>query len=310
MKPLWLLLVGICIILSITLFISSPRVPQYITSNISNISSSSQCTQAAAPVVMKEVVYVNQPGLKRAVCTLLTTEDYVLAARTLGYSIKKTNTSADMVAYIVDTISAKSICLMRDAGWKVIEIIKVVPAPAEPYYRFKDMFTKLLLWNATQYDVITYFDSDMIALLPFDEVFHSPAQFSAVGDYFDHSFTDKFNAGFFVLRPNHDTYNDIMSKIADTSKYDKQQAEQGFLNYYYRYTHARLPYKYNGNLAIYFRARNVWDRISPLVTIHYTLFKPFSEINENDPNVDPIYKVWYKLKNEMLAAESTDCAGL
>lgn len=60
-----------------------------------------------------------------------------------------------------------------------------------------------------------YLDSDTVVLQNFDEIFDSPAEFSAVGD-FNLDFDRTFNAGVFVVRPNTDVFNTIMTGMLFT----------------------------------------------------------------------------------------------
>lgn len=73
----------------------------------------------------------------------------------------------------------------------------------------------------------------------------------------------------------------------EIAEYPLGQAEQAFLNLYLGGTSMRLPYIYNGNLAIKTRSPVLWRRLADEMRIvHYTLVKPF--LHEIESSSDTI----------------------
>ena len=88
----------------------------------------------------------------------------------------------------------------------------------------------------------------------------------------------------------------MVSKIA-TANYPAEDAEQSFLNHYFGKEALRLPYTYNGNLAIKKRSKAMWEDLKESVhVVHYTLVKPFLQ---GDYAEVPINKLEKNIKSKM-----------
>jgi len=202
---------------------------------------------------------------------------------------------------VLPRVSEQFYHLIASAGWSILPV-KPIYAPAPPaFQRWKEMFTKLLMWNYTEYDKIVYLDSDTLVLQNFDEIFYSPAEFSAVGDidFETKSFLTTFNAGVFVLSPNQDSFNKIMNDIHLTNRYNSLQAEQSFLNWWYEYKWLHLPYKYNANLQAYLHRRSEWDKFGVIKIIHYTYPKPFVDVSPDAVNMESILQLYFEVYRRM-----------
>lgn len=165
--------------------------------------------------------------------------------------------------------------------------------------RFWGVYTKLMIFNLTQYERIVYLDADTLVARNVDELFLCDAALCAVLRA-----GERFNSGVMVVRPSEGTLDDMLRRIADTPSYTG--GDQGFLNEYFgelpgaplydpgegrpfSAVHpgwkdamgralARLPTVYNADLGLYVANSNRWtlpeDRIG---VVHYTLatFKPW-----------------------------------
>ena len=107
------------------------------------------------------------------------------------------------------------------------------------------------------------------------------------------------NAGVLFLRPREGVLEDMLRKANDLT-YDPAQAEQSLLNVYYFDTMFRLPFKYNGNLAIKDVNNQMWQALKPtMAIIHYTLKKPF-RLHENyqeGQTYEEEFKFWWNMRN-------------
>ncbi len=63
-------------------------------------------------------------------------------------------------------------------------------------------FTKILLWEQTQYGKIVYLDADMLPIRAPEELFSLPVSFAAGPEI---GFPDCFNSGFLVVQPSRET---------------------------------------------------------------------------------------------------------
>jgi len=147
-----------------------------------------------------------------------------------------------------------------------------------------DQYTKLRIWTLdqppTSLKSIVYLDADTLVKRNFDELFDIPFVFSASPDvYLDkRGFSIGFNAGVLAIKPDSEVFDDMMTKIS-RKEYRHEEAEQGFLNFYYGQQAIRLPHVYNGNLAIKTKSRQYWDAIQDQMRIvHFTLTKPFAMV--------------------------------
>lgn len=115
---------------------------------------------------------------------------------------------------------------------------------------FIDQYTKLFLWTLdTSPGTITiavYLDSDTLVLQNFDELFSLPYNFAAVPDVW---FTTSFNAGVMLLRPDTRLYHQMLEGLS-VARYPHEYAKQAFLNQFFATDVLRLPFAYNGNIAL------------------------------------------------------------
>ncbi|KAH8981672.1 glycosyltransferase family 8 protein [Lactarius akahatsu] len=217
----------------------------------------------------------------RAVVTTVYNDLFTIPAATLGYSLRKAGTSARLILFhLPGRLSARALCILRAAGWEPLEV-ELIPAPhdgAGINYRFGDTYTKLRLWTLDTLGIqrVVYLDADTLVRRNFDELFDLPFPFAAVPDvYGDSGFKLHFNTGVLVLHPSSAAFETMRARIAD-ARFNPREADQAFLNVYFGADAVRLPYVYNGNLAIRERSPALWDALrEELRIVHYTLPKPF-----------------------------------
>ncbi|KIP05293.1 glycosyltransferase family 8 protein [Phlebiopsis gigantea 11061_1 CR5-6] len=221
---------------------------------------------------------------EHAIATTLYNDAYAAAVATLGHSLRKVNTTARMVLlYFPDNVSPEALCLATSSGFVPQPVERIAPPDngrgMNPH--FADQYTKLSLWTLdTSPQPITslvYLDSDTLVLRNFDELFTLPYTFAAAPDvYLDaRGFTTGFNAGVMLLKPDSRLYRQLRASVP-AARFPREMAEQAFLNQFFATDVLRLPYAYNGNIALKQRSRGVWDGIrAEMRVIHYTIVKPF-----------------------------------
>ncbi|KAI0076963.1 nucleotide-diphospho-sugar transferase [Panus rudis PR-1116 ss-1] len=217
-----------------------------------------------------------------AVVTALYTDAFAPAVATLGHSLQKVQTSAKLLMfYIPGQISPSALCLATSSGFTPRPMRRIPPPNdgKDVHEHFLDQFTKLGVWTLDQEGIksVVYLDADTLVSKNFDELFTLPFNFGAVPDVYldDKAFTLGFNAGVLFLRTSTKTFDNMIAKL-EMAKFPHWEAEQSYLNHFFGAEAVRLPYAYNGNLAIKRRARKLWNgtQMNRRI-IHFTLVKPF-----------------------------------
>lgn len=154
---------------------------------------------------------------------------FLLGARVLGQSLRETETKKDRIVLCTETVSEATQKVLKDDGW-IIKHITNIHSPYEGLSTrgdyFSGIFSKLHVWNLTEYERIIYLDSDVLVLSDIDHMFDCGTFCAA----YRHS--DFFNAGIIVVEPNAAIFKDMLGKITKMHSYD--DGDQGFLNVYFK----------------------------------------------------------------------------
>ncbi|XP_024989146.1 inositol phosphorylceramide glucuronosyltransferase 1-like [Cynara cardunculus var. scolymus] len=222
---------------------------------------------------------------KQAYVTLLYGDEFVLGARVLGKSIRDTRSTKDMVVLVSDGVSDYAKTLLQADGWIVTPISLLEnPNQVRPT-RFWGVYTKLKIFNMTDYKKVVYLDADTIVVKNIDVLFKC-GKFCA---NLKHS--ERLNSGVMVVEPSEELFNDMVSKV--TTLYSYTGGDQGFLNAYYAgFPSARvfdpnvspevldsrpvaemerLSTLYNADVGLYMLANKWMVDEKELCVIHYTL---------------------------------------
>ncbi|GIL59457.1 hypothetical protein Vafri_14145 [Volvox africanus] len=228
-----------------------------------------------------------------AYATLVYGEEFVLAARVLGQSLRESGTTRDMVALTTGSLKASSELTLAADGWRVVHVAPVHnpgtgPQPMGFPPRFAYVYTKLYIFKMTEYKKVVFLDADALVIRNMDVIFKCPGFCAALR----HS--ERFNTGVMSLVPSMELYDDMMAKMKDMPSYTG--GDQGFLNSYFpsfahaplfdpdtpytpdQYKYMRLPTTFNADVGLYVVGSNRWMLPrSSLYIIHFTLgpFKPW-----------------------------------
>ncbi|KAL3834048.1 hypothetical protein ACJIZ3_008784 [Penstemon smallii] len=223
-------------------------------------------------------------GSEEAYVTLLYGDEFLLGVRVLGKSIRDTGSTKDMVALVSDGVSGYAKKLLQADGW----IVKTISLLENPNHvrpsRFWGVYTKLKIFNMTNYQKVVYLDADTIVVKNIDDLFKC-RKFCA---NLKHS--ERLNSGVMVVEPSEDVFKDMMTKV--TTMYSYTGGDQGFLNSYFPdFASARIfdpnasPEKlksslpqmerlstlYNADVGLYMLANKWMVAEEELRVIHYTL---------------------------------------
>ncbi|CAL5208430.1 unnamed protein product [Lathyrus oleraceus] len=220
-----------------------------------------------------------------AYASLLYGDEFLLGVRVLGKSIRDTRSSKDMVVLVSDGVSDYANNLLKADGW-IVEKISLLENPNQVRpKRFWGVYTKLKIFNMTDYKKVVYLDADTIVVRNIEELFKC-GRFCA---NLKHS--ERLNSGVMVVEPSTDLFNDMVSKVKTLPSYTG--GDQGFLNSYYSgFPNARvfepnlspeilntrpvpemerLSTLYNADVGLYMLANKWMVDEKELRVIHYTL---------------------------------------
>nr|XP_043613093.1 inositol phosphorylceramide glucuronosyltransferase 1-like [Erigeron canadensis] len=222
---------------------------------------------------------------EEAYVTLLYGDEFVLGVRVLGKSLRNTKTTRVMVVLVSDGVSNYAKNLLKADGWIVTPISLLNnPNQVRPT-RFWGVYTKLKIFNMTDYKKVVYLDADTIVVKNIDDLFKC-GKFCA---NLKHS--ERLNSGVMVVEPSEELFKDMVSKV--TTMYSYTGGDQGFLNSYYTGFESarvfdpkisaevvnskpvpdmeRLSTLYNADVGLYMLANKWMVDAKELRVIHYTL---------------------------------------
>jgi len=219
-----------------------------------------------------------------AYATLLYGDEFLLGVRVLGKSIQNTGATKDMVALVSDGVSNAGIRLLEADGW-IVERIELLANPnSKRPTRFWGVYTKLKIFNMTEYKKVLYLDADTIVTRSIEDLF------ACQGFCANLKHSERLNSGVMVVEPSKQLFDDMLSKVQSTYSYTG--GDQGFLNSYYpefpnaelfnpaltadiRKAHPkkmeRLSTLYNADVGLFALANKWMVDAKELRVIHYTL---------------------------------------
>lgn len=255
---------------------------------------------------------------KYAVTSSVQTSNYAYIAMTLGYSISKYNDlesmDADMVLLIrtegENAITRENITNLQKVGWKIqiaqdLEFDGVDITDIRPWHRHN--MNKLHLWTWTQYEKIVFVDADIVCKGSISDLFKVPGDLAAAPDVWWDILNDgRFNSGVLMLRPNMEEFRILSKAVSDPKMHHPEEADQAFLNNFYKFRFFGLPYKYNFNLVMvesYVEEWNLlWDEV---IFLHFTIHKPRPEpdtwcLSKDDCKAWAVLEYFYQIYREMV----------
>jgi len=230
-----------------------------------------------------------------AYITYLCSDNFIPGAVALKKSLEYVKVKFPTYCMVTEEVTEDGRKQLLDSGLELIVVDKIIPNRVDGIIdRYKDnswmMFTKLNIWNQTQFDKLVYLDADCIAIEPIDELFDFPP-ISAIKD----PSYGGLSGGVLVLKPDKELFDDMLDNI-NHKDYDNSYSDQSFLNWYTKKHNLfnEIPLQYNVH-----QKRFV---LSPGVKIyHYNGQKPW--LTDPDHSCrwrmgdNEIYKVWHHFYN-------------
>ncbi|KAK6124865.1 hypothetical protein DH2020_041399 [Rehmannia glutinosa] len=253
----------------------------------------------------------HHPPQREAYVTVLhTSEDYVCGAIVLAQSIIQSNSTKDLILLADDNISPQSITALRAAGWKTKRIQRIRSPYSQKNTYNEWNYSKLRIWQLTQYQKLIFIDADLIINRNFDKFFIYP-QLTAAGNYQRHF----FNSGLMLVEPSRCAFKTLMKKMMVVESYNG--GDQGFLNEMFAWWH-RLPAQLN-YLKVFVDPKDRLHWIhKDVFAVHYTGLKPWKCFEERDCNWDvaefhryasnSAHKMWWKVYRSMPKNLRTYCS--
>lgn len=130
---------------------------------------------AVTPTLVQGSESVVDPH-RNVFATVFSSDNYALPAKVFAHSLRATRTRHRIIAFITPEVS-------RDVANSLVspqlfdEVIQIQslanPSPPQGMLRpyFAHTYTKLRLWQQTQFDTIAYFDPDVVVLKSVDDLF-------------------------------------------------------------------------------------------------------------------------------------------
>ena len=222
------------------------------------------------------------------VATMLTGDlSYEYSSMKLLKSIMK-NVKYTKFDKIVLELAEKPIKLRKElenAGWKICTVKRITPQKRSfMITRYVDQFTKLILWNMTEYKGVVYIDSDAFVVGNIDvllnvhvELDEKRLKIASTRGIRGYEWADTFNMGVFSIRPDNEEFNKlILLKNNNTVRYDYAMSEQGFLNAVYKRKWFDFGFEFNANIAASIIFKSYWKQHeNNFSIIHFTMSKPW-----------------------------------
>ncbi|KAL1192942.1 putative UDP-glucuronate:xylan alpha-glucuronosyltransferase 5 [Cardamine amara subsp. amara] len=238
-----------------------------------------------------------------AYVTLLhSSEVYVCGAIALAQSIRQSGSIQDMILLHDNSITNSSLIGLSLAGWK-LRLVARIRSPFSKKGSYNEWnYSKLRVWQVTDYDKLVFIDADFIIVKNIDYLFSYP-QLSAAGNN-----RVLFNSGVMVLEPSACLFEDLMLKSFKIGSYNG--GDQGFLNEYFVWWH-RLTKRLNTMKYFGRESNNEKKRHLPedLEGIHYLGLKPWLCYRDYDCNwdlktrrvyaSDSVHERWWKVYDKM-----------
>ena len=224
---------------------------------------------------------------KRAYFTLVQNDPWVIGALVLGHSLRKSTTAAALVCQTGPEVSEESRQRLAEV-YDIIEPAQEYQFPASRFNNVADIpgrlvfsFRRLNAWRRTEYERITYLDSDVVVLKNIDALFDIPGV-AAPREYSfrvwkrGKTYTDFFNGGLVTFTPSRALFERFAETLATQWVY-LGASEQHLVNVVCRDDWFRIPDQYHVQAGVRQHA-HFSERPAYIRTVHFSkISKPWDK---------------------------------
>ena len=230
---------------------------------------------------------------KYSYITLLSDDSYIYGVILLSESLKEVNSQYPLEILVTPNVSQPILEILEQLQLKYTSINAIRRNDILNYNKtinerfakiWEACFSKIEIWNLTQFDKIIYLDNDIKVLKNLDHLFEYPHMTSALdGEYFNLWEDDPhLNAGILIIKPDNNEYKKLLNFILTYSliDWDRNQclADQELLNLYYSDWKDKEELhlsKYYDVFAPYIQEEQIEDIEQNAYFIHYIGRKPW-----------------------------------
>ena len=246
-----------------------------------------------------------------AYVTLVTSDDFVVGAQLLAYSLRKQQCSEPFLCLVTPNLTPHSLQLLTASHYTLL-LVHPLPCPFRSHVPAWSAvgLTKLRLFSLTRYSRLLYIDADCLVLHNLDHLFHTPHSlsfpFSAAPDIFP---PDRFNAGVLLLSPSLSLYTYILESMPVVGSWDG--GDTGYLNslfpgWYAAEACCRLPFRYNALRVVEWwtrKAPGYWDEaVGDVSILHYCSSPKVWEARKGGK----LEQLWWTMHDDWQQLQPTD----
>jgi glycogenin len=174
-------------------------------------------------------------GQKFSYITVLSTDSYVEGVIVLHRSLVRSQARYPFLVLTTPNLADSTYQQLQQSGipYQPIPPIELNTALPTHQARWQATYSKLQIFNQTQFDKLVYLDADMLVYQNLDDLFGQPhmAAVNAGGMLPEYASWTEFNSGLMVIEPSQALYTDMLAKLPDL--YLPAGGDQDFLNAYY-----------------------------------------------------------------------------
>ncbi|CAO3622966.1 unnamed protein product [Mucor hiemalis] len=271
---------------------------------------------------------------------LTSTNEYIKGVLAIKHALHDLYSSQyPLLVLYTSAVEPSAVDILQKVGCILKKIDSIHPSGKVDYKfeRFSETWTKLAVWNETEYSRLVLLDADMLPIQNMDELMHvdlpdenwvaachacicNPQKISHYPSTWipdNCAYTglktidapaDKklsyFNSGLIVLKPDQLKFKSMISylnSIADLNIYPFP--DQDFLNEIFKDQWKPLSYIYNTLKTLQSAHSPMWD-IKKIKNIHYILTKPWDinidhKLSDLENTYKPLYEIWWHSYNEI-----------
>lgn len=265
------------------------------------------------------------PSARVAYVTLVTNQDYVLGARALLRSLRRTGTEADLVVLHTPGVEEVDLTALESFMPRFGRCERLATSAAfnerhergrlhkaapfskggKPLFHTPlDNFVKLRLWQLRDYERVVFIDADALVLKNCDKLFEYPEFCAAPNVYEGLADFHRLNSGVFTARPSDATFS-AMATALDQPDVFWRRTDQTFLESYFPDWHG-LPVFYNMLQYVWFNLPELWDW-NQIHVLHYQYEKPWQTDHPKAELLRPLVDLWQAFASGTGMPEDIGC---